>query len=571
MEPKLDQTAFRATLGLLGLVTGLALWSLDTFVITQLGAPRLELAISAAALGFFSATLMMSGPMLIGRAMAWACLMATLPAALLLWASFRYVSVEALADDPIVLLAFAILLTVPLPFLIAADRGMPRDYPTLFNESWRLVIRAAAAAVFLGVFWGVYFICSLLLSLVGVTLLDRLVDQAPFVFGLSGLVIGLALAVLYEMRRYLSPLLLLRLLQLLLVPVTAVVVVFVVRVPLEGLDQVFSGLSAAATLLAMTFGLATLVTSALDCEPSEAGLTWLLRWTVQLACCLMPVLAGLGAYAVWLRVAQYGWTPERVAAACICAVALTYALLYFWAVVRRGNWDPRIRQGNIHAALIGIALAAASLSPLLNPQRIAAQSQLALFSAGQTDATQLPVRDMARDWGVAGQAALETLRAQADRDLQILLDDALRESATPVALETPEEQRAALARLLPLMPAGASWPEPLWDALDADQIATWLAACRAGPDSCVAVIGESAPDLPGDEAIVLLVQGARFVSATMVGLDAAGEPVNYVTRRQTSDEARELVRATRQGDYTLEVPRRRGLVIGATRLFPSGD
>jgi hypothetical protein len=252
-------------------------------------------------------------------------------------------------------------------------------------------------------------------------------------------------------------------------------------------------------------------------------------------------------------------------------MALTYALLYCGAVLRRGSWDPRIRQGNIWAALIGIALAAASLTPVLNPQRIAAQSQLALFSTGQTDATQLPVRDMARSWGVAGQDALESLRAQADRDLQILLDDALREGTDPVAVETPEDQRAALARLLPLMPAGAAWPETLWNALDADLVADWLAICRNGPDSCVAVIGDAAPDLPGDEAMVLLVTGTRFVSAIMVGIDGAGDAVIFTTRRGTSDDARELVRATRAGDYALEVPRRRGLVIGPTRLFPSSD
>jgi len=515
--------------------------------------------------------LLLSAPVLIGRALLWAGGMAVVPAGLLLWASLRYPTVEGLGNDPIALLAYGILLTVPLPFLIAADRRMPRDYPTLFNESWRLVIRAVAAAVFLGVFWGVYFICSLLLALVGVSLLDTLVDESVFVFALSGLVTGLALAVLYEMRRYLSPLLLLRLLQLLLVPVTAVVVVFVVRVPLEGLGEVFSGLSAAATLLAMTFGLATLVTSALDCEPSEAGLSWLLRWTVQLACCLMPVLAGLGAYAVWLRVDQYGWTPARVAAACVCVMALAYALLYCVAVLRRGNWDPRIRQGNIWAALLGVALAAAVLTPLLNPQRIAAQSQLALFNAGQIDATQLPVQDMARNWGHAGQAALETLRARADRDLEILLDDALRESAPPIALETPQDQRSALRQLLPVMPEGATWPAPLWNALGDDLVADWLAICRAGPDSCVVVIGEAAPDLPGEEAMVLAVLGNRFVSVTMVGRDALGDVVTYTTRRSTFDDARDLVRATRQGAYSLEIPRRRGLVIGDTRLFPSGE
>lgn len=572
MEQKLDDAAFRAMLGTLGLVTGLSFWALSEFVLGQLADPRLELGLVAVALGFFFAALMLSGPLSVSRALLWACAMAVGPPALLVWASLRFASVEAFLRDPYAIVAFSILLTVPLPFLIAADRRKPWDYTTLFNEAWLLVIRGTAAAVFLGVFWGVYMICNLLLALVGVRLLDLLVDQEPFVFGMSGLVGGIALAVLYEMRRYLSPLLLLKLLQLLLIPVTVVVVVFVVRVPIEGLDQVFSGLSAGATLLAMTFGLATLITSALDCEPRAERLSTLARWTIQTACLLMPVLALLGSYAIWLRVAEYGWTPERVAAACVCALGLGYGALYSVPVILRRDWDRRIRRANILTAIFGLVLAASALTPLLDAQRMSAQSQLDRFKAGDLDAAQLPIRDMGRNWGHAGQVALEELRDQGDRDLQALLEDALRDRSGEFgAVEPPEVQRAALMNLMPRAPEGAEWPEALWGALPPDLISEWLSVCRAGPDSCVAVIGNVDPGLAGDQVLVVLVRGPSFVSIRLVGLDADGALVQAGSARKTVEQGHNLIRDVRRGAYRLAVPERRALVIGDLEFFAAED
>ncbi|WP_424969531.1 hypothetical protein [Dinoroseobacter sp. S76] len=572
MAAQHDPTGFRATLGLFGLMTGLALWGLGEFVIEALGQPRLELALASAVLGFCSAGLLLSGPLSVPRALGWASLMAVVPTGLLLWASLRFATLEGFGDSPAAIVAYGVLLTVPLPFFIAATQQTLFHYPTLFNEAWRLVIRAVSAAIFLGVFWGVYMICSLLLSLVGVTLLDRLVDEEVFLLGMSGLVGGVALAVLFELRNYLSPLLLLRLLQLLLIPVTAVVLVFVVRVPLEGLDQVFSGLSAAATLLAMVFGLATLITASLDCEPVETGPSPLYRWVLQIACLLMPVLAGLGSYAVWLRVTEYGWTPERVTAACFCLLALTYAVLYAGPVVLRRNWDQGIRRANIQTALVGLALAALALTPVLNPQRISTQSQLALFEAGQIDTAQLPIRSMARDWGLAGQAGLEALRAQSDRDLQILIDDALRREVARVTTpEEPEDRLAALAQLLPVAPEGAVWPEALWNALPPEIVRDWLDACRYAPESCVAVIGEVDPTWPGPEALVLLVRGQNYVTTQMVGFDETGAFAQGSSPGQRREDPRALVRAVREGAYRLAPPARNALTVEGLIFFPSPD
>ena len=73
------------------------------------------------------------------------------------------------------------------------------------------------------------------------------IDGVPFV--LTGLVLGLAIAVVNELSDYVSPYLILQLLRLLLPVLVVVMAVFIVALPFRGLSGLFGGLSAAATLM----------------------------------------------------------------------------------------------------------------------------------------------------------------------------------------------------------------------------------------------------------------------------------------------------------------------------------
>ncbi len=110
-----------------------------------------------------------------------------------------------------------------MPFLIAAlgPVGNWRDYPELFNQSWNIVVRYVAAWLFMGLFWAVLLLSNELFGIIGLEILDDLLDIAPVPYVLSGLVLGLALAVVNELSEYVSPYLILRLLRLLLPLVSA--------------------------------------------------------------------------------------------------------------------------------------------------------------------------------------------------------------------------------------------------------------------------------------------------------------------------------------------------------------
>ncbi|MEO0914219.1 MAG: hypothetical protein AAFY59_14725, partial [Pseudomonadota bacterium] len=274
-------------------------------------------------------------------------------------------------------------------------------------------IKALVALLFLGLFWAVYFLSSALLELANIPILDDLLDIDGFPYILSGAVLGLALAVACELDGVIATLLslVLKLLRLLLPPVTAVVTLFVLAALLQGLDTVFSRNSAAATMLLMAAGATILVVATLGPE-EEAPSHPALHWSLRLTGLVLPAMAAIAVYALWLRIAQYGWTPERILAALSAAVACLFiAPITLFALRAATGWATHLRQGFVWSAIGALILGALWFTPLLDAQRISAQSQLARLLDGRADPRTYPYWPLVREWGTAGTRAIAAFRA----------------------------------------------------------------------------------------------------------------------------------------------------------------
>ncbi len=137
-----------------------------------------------------------------------------------------------------------------------------------------------------------------------------------------------------------------------------------------------------------------------------------MRRATQALALLLPVPAAVAAWALWQRVAAYGWTPDRLAGAVAAALALAYGLLYAGSVLSGRAWMARIRAGNIGMALVLLVTAALWQTPLFDPTRIAAHDQLARVLDGRTELPDLDPYAIGR-WGRAGSEALEALQQRA--------------------------------------------------------------------------------------------------------------------------------------------------------------
>jgi len=484
---------------------------------------RAMLFLSVGGLAFFTGLLVMAGPVGPRRA-AVAALATALPVAgLMTWASLRYADPGDIPLGPSEAFAAVLLGMMPWPFWIAYFRGNWADYPTHFVESWSAVIRITAAVVFTGLVWGILYLSDALLSLVGLDVIERLIgiDLVPYV--LTGAVTGLAMAVVAELSDVLSPDLLLRLLRLLVPVVLVVMAVFLVALPLRGFDTVFSGLSVAGTLLAMAGVAVLLVSAACDVTEDQAMHPVMARSGQGLAA-LVIVPAGLAVWALALRVTEAGWTPPRVAGAAVAVVALGYGAGYLWSLVGGGRWRKRVRHVNLAMALVIMALSALWLTPVVDATAISAQSQVARYADGRGTLDRLDLYALER-WGVAGAAGVARLDVLATEPGQEALAARLSDRDTWTTSEVPsDETRAALLRVMPVVPATASGQAAdLVASLEVWDLRDWQAACeRRLPDgraACALVLADLWPAWPpadpgAPEAIFLSVSPEGWLSQT---------------------------------------------------------
>ncbi|ARE39616.1 putative transport [Rhodovulum sp. P5] len=578
----------RIALGLIGLAGGAAAWALRDVAPGYLAdAPRQLLFLRSLAAAFFATALALAGPLRLWPALAAAAVFALPLAGLMTWASLRFDTVAVYLDTGHPVAAVALLWFLPLPFLIAAiGRGTRwSDYAVLFDQSWMIVVRFTASWLFVGLVWAVLFLSNALLEIVGIDLIARLIARGEIVFLLSGLTLGLALAVVGELSDYISSELLLLLLRLLLPVVLVVIIVFLGAVPFRGLTQLFGEFSAAGLLLAMAFGATMLISSGLDTggEDRPVGrLTCFFAWSLSL---LLPALAGLALFAIWLRVQQYGLTPDRVFANALAGLALGYGLAYAASLLGGRGWAARIRRANVLMALVAIATFAAVFTPVLNLQKIAADNQVARFATGKASADELDLWTIGRDWGPAGAAALAQLAALTEHpeatrlaERLALLNDAESRHAFDHGdgIDDGARARAEIASGLPVRPEGATLPGDLLESLRPWELQQIAQACRArtanGNPACVALVADFSEPRGGDEVLVVAQPpgSAALLRAYFRNEDAPGFSMRspeYLAGGAVYRTAGSLIDALIDGTYSLEPVPLNALQADGRRLF----
>jgi hypothetical protein len=516
MKPDL---ALRSILTIAGALAGLSAWLIAEQLPQMIDNIRGLMALGVFAGLLFSVFMVATGPLRPLAALI-AALAVAVPATLLfLWASFRHSDAVDFIESglPVVALLFGAGIAVPFVITALARRGNWSDYATLFTEAWYIFTRTTAAMVFMGLVWAVILLSDQMMQLVGLSFVDDIlkIDAVPAM--ITGAALGIALAVVHELSAYVTPYLILRLLRLLLPLVLVVSAVFVVAMPFRGLNELnafFGSLSAGFVLMAMAFGGLTLVTVAIDQKDEDAVAPGWMQWATKALALLTPLLAALAVWSVSLRVGQYGWTPQRLAAMTAALVLLGYGIGYTMAVVRR-DWMHRIRRANVWMALATMVIAALWLTPVLNAQRISANSQVARFETGRIGVAELDVWPLTQDWGHAGDAAIERLRALNHPEqvaLNARIDKALGAKSKfdynpvdePPEPEPTKAEMAAAVAAIDVLPKGAVLPAIFSESTKFYADTRNLCVRQAdGGANCIIVIGNFDKRSPEDEYLLL--------------------------------------------------------------------
>lgn len=277
---------------------------------------------------------------------------------------------------------------------------------------------------------------------------------------------------------------------------------------------------------------------------------------------LVPISL-LAVYGISLRIAQHGWTTDRIVAIACAAVAVCYAVGYLAAAVRWNSVFARLETTNIAVAFLLLALLLALFTPLADPARMSVADQMRRLDAGLIAPEKLDYLYLRFDAGRYGVEALRVLAGQ--KAVPLVAEQAAaalalqsREGAGSLAGSLTSDERAS--NLSVVHPRGQPLPREFLETNWSDDRHRRLPACLTGNAQCDAVMA----DLDGDnlDEIILLPSTTRQV---LVFRRAAGQTWDYFG--QMSNAGCEGVReALAPGNFSILASRAKEIEAGGRRL-----
>jgi Domain of unknown function (DUF4153) len=455
------------------------------------------------------------GNMRLGTLAAWTAVATAVCAGLAMYNVFRDptggAAILRVGPTPTVWLCLAagLFITHSLIASSDADRKFIASYSRYFDVSWKQGVQLVLAVCFVALFWAMLWLGAELFRLIKIEFLADLIKRRWFWIPVTALAFTYALHIT-DVRAGLvrgTRTLTLSLLSWLLPIMTLITVAFLLALLFTGLEPLWSTRRATAILLAAAGALIFLINDAYqdgDLQDTVAGIVRHSGTVAALA--LVPVVV-LAAYALALRVGQYGWTPDRIIALACVAVAGCYALGYVLAAVRRGTWLESIELTNVATAYIILAVLLALLTPIADPARLSVADQVARLESGKVSPDQFDFAFLRFLSGRYGEQALERLKTKQDgpdavrisQKANEALDWRTRAQAQPSIMRATPQSRAANITVLNSSAAlPDSFVQQNWGSTPRPYL---LPRCLTADAKCEAIL----VDLDGDGTAEILL------------------------------------------------------------------
>jgi hypothetical protein len=306
-----------------------------------------------------------------------------------------------------------------------ADRKLIARYGTYFDSAWKLEVQLLLSLAFVAVFWLLLHLGASLFELVKLDFLTRLIRHRWFSMPATTLALACAIHAT-DARTVVTrgiQTLIHKLLSWLLPLIVVIVVGFLMALIFTGLAPLWSTRHATSLLLTETGALILLINTTYQDGQAGRETARLLRYAGSLAALALAPLVAIAAYALLLRVAQYGWTASRIIGAACVVVAACYALGYLWAVLATGAWLKRIEACNIVVAFVILALILALFTPIADPSRLSVADQVARLRAGAVPIERFDFAYLRFEGAKYGREALEKLKVDWNGDQAALVRD----------------------------------------------------------------------------------------------------------------------------------------------------
>ena len=329
------------------------------------------------------------------------------------------------------LLLMAMLALPWIQYSLHVSREQAR-YPHFYRQLWLNALTLLIVFVANGLFWLVLLLWSEMFKLVGILFFSTLFfDTDWFGYVAFGLITALAVVLARTQSRLVTAVQkLLTFIATGLLPLVALLaLMFILTLPFTGLEAISQRVSAAGLMSTLT--LLLLLLMAIVREPQKEVLPYpgALRYLIKCSLVVAPIYMLIAGWSLWVRIQQYGWTPERLYGVLVVVVLLVWSFGYLASILRRGH-NPLEIQGKV---ILGVSLLALGLlvllsSPVIDAWRISVNSHMGLYHSGKIKPDQVSLY-MLDHSGKPGRAALEALQkdvafnqdSKRRRDLNTLL------------------------------------------------------------------------------------------------------------------------------------------------------
>lgn len=310
------------------------------------------------------------------------------------------------------LLLMAMLALPWIQYSLHVSREQAR-YPHFYRQLWLNALTLLIVFVANGLFWLVLLLWSEMFKLVGIPFFSTLFfDTDWFGYVAFGLITALAVVLARTQSRLVTAVQkLLTFIATGLLPLVALLaLMFILTLPFTGLEAISQRVSAAGLMSTLTLLLLLLI--AIVREPQKEALPYpgALRYLIKCSLIVAPIYMLIAGWSLWVRIQQYGWTPERVYGVLVVVVLLVWSFGYLASILRRGR-NPLVLQGPV---ILGVSLLALGLlvllsSPVIDAWRISVNSHMGLYHSGKIKPDQVSLY-MLDHSGKPGRAALEALQ-----------------------------------------------------------------------------------------------------------------------------------------------------------------
>ena len=266
---------------------------------------------------------------------------------------------------------------------------------------------------------------------------------------------------------------------------------------------------------------------------------------------VLPILTVLALYALYLRIEEYGLSPQRMLGLLLGLVLLAYTVTYAVQGLRyRQYWTEGLKAVNPPLAFCVAIVGFLTLTPLLDPQGWSTRNQLSRLETGTVEAKLFDYHALHQTFGKPGMDAIQTLKTWKNHPQYAAITEGIKNTE----IASPPDINAVNAKNIKIVPENKN--VDMVSFLQTAQSLPWTQA--PPPQYCLTV---NPPDTEcflvftdvnhdqRDEAILVTLGQNKIdgkiqytVDATLMRLDEQGLPI------RAKSLANSIPKITREGN-----------------------